>query len=512
MVAILFVALPLFAPPSELFAADAAVQALADQVSLERYTGYQQTIESMGLGKYAGPLYNQGSRGRGWKGKIGDKGNQETRLFLADTLHAMGLTVAVQGKYLNVVAEQRGTVHPEKVLIIDGHYDSYSSTVPGGDDNASGTAGMLEAARVLSGSSFEYTIRYIGFNTEELNLNGSLDYVKNVVSQNNEEIIGVLDLDQILAPFHVNNPSIPAALGVSTGSNDPAAAAWASTFMTAAKTYVPALPIGTDSPFFDDQSDHYSFAANGYPAALEINDYSANDTANPYYETPDDASDGAAGKHYDFTFATNTVRAIVACMAQEAHRVGASNLRPQPLDTDGDGYADEIETALNSDPLSATSRPLGLSAAVTGNALTLTSVQVMLDFTGSSNDRLSLSGTLPVATGFVPAGTTVIVDVAGVVASFSLDARGNATSPLGGSFALKLKRSGGVVPAQLASFTCKLSGLDFKAHFIPLGMINGDISRQSVSIPATVILNGEVHTGGIFVHYSAVKGASGLAK
>ncbi|MEI6712296.1 MAG: M28 family peptidase [Verrucomicrobiota bacterium] len=491
--------------------ADTAIQSLVDQVSLDKYKDCQQKIEGMGLGKYAGSLYNQGTRGRQWKGANGDKGNQETRLFLADKFQAMGLSVGVQGTYLNVIAEQRGTLHPEIVFIIDAHYDSEKSNVPGGDDNASGTAGILECARVLSRYSFEYTIRYIGFNAEEIDLNGSFDYVDNVVLRNKEIIAGVLDLDQILAPFHVNNPSIPATLGVSTGSNAPEARAWAHTFMTAAKTYVPALPIGADSPFFDDQSDHYAFAANGYPAAIELSDYTATDTANPYYETPDDSSDGAAGKHYDFTFATNTVRAAVACIAQEAHLVGQNNSPIRPLDSDNDGYSDPIESALNSNPRSVLARPLGLPPATLGISLTLGTGQVFLNFSKKYRDHLCFTGTLPISKDFALAGAKILVSVGGEVRAFSLDRRGYAVSSSGGSFQLAVKSTGNSIAAQLAPFTFKAFGDFAKDPFLSLGMSNRTIRNQAVSIPVSVIMSNEVHSNGIFLQYSAVKNSVGLA-
>jgi hypothetical protein len=124
---------------------------MADLVSVTEYEIYHFDIESMGFGLYGGSYYDQGYRNRdGWAGS-GTLGNQEARLYIQDEFTAMGLTVSVQGSYLNVVGELTGTTTPEKVYIIGGHYDHVGGDRPGGDDNASGTAGVLEAARVMSG-------------------------------------------------------------------------------------------------------------------------------------------------------------------------------------------------------------------------------------------------------------------------------------------------------------------------------------------------------------------------
>ena len=57
----------------------------------------------------------------------------------------------------NVVAEIAGATSPEKIIVIGAHYDSVNwadgatASSPGADDNASGTSGVIEAARVLLG-------------------------------------------------------------------------------------------------------------------------------------------------------------------------------------------------------------------------------------------------------------------------------------------------------------------------------------------------------------------------
>ena len=94
----------------------------------------------------------------------------------------------------NVVAIQPGTVYPDEYIIVSSHYDHPSG--PGADDNASGTAGVLEAARILSQYSFERSIIYVNFNAEENGLFGSMGYAKECARQD-MNIIGGFNLDMI---------------------------------------------------------------------------------------------------------------------------------------------------------------------------------------------------------------------------------------------------------------------------------------------------------------------------
>jgi hypothetical protein len=80
---------------------------------------------------------------------------------------------------VNVLAIQRGTTHPDHYVIMSGDIDSRVSDVldatsdsPGANDNASGVAGTLEAARVLSKYRFGKTIVYAALSGEEQGLHG----------------------------------------------------------------------------------------------------------------------------------------------------------------------------------------------------------------------------------------------------------------------------------------------------------------------------------------------------
>lgn len=104
---------------------------------------------------------------------------------------------------VNVVAVQKGTKFPNRYVIMSGDIDSrasdtmdFETDAPGANDNASGMAGTIEAARVLSKYKFENSIIYVGLSGEEQGLfggKGLAEYAK----ANNWEIIGVLNNDMI---------------------------------------------------------------------------------------------------------------------------------------------------------------------------------------------------------------------------------------------------------------------------------------------------------------------------
>ena len=104
---------------------------------------------------------------------------------------------------VNVVAIQKGTKYPNRYIIISGDIDSrisdvnnYTDDAPGANDNASGMAGAIEAARVLSQYKFESSIIYVGLSGEEQGLFGGAGLAK-YAKDNNWDIIGVLNNDMI---------------------------------------------------------------------------------------------------------------------------------------------------------------------------------------------------------------------------------------------------------------------------------------------------------------------------
>ena len=104
---------------------------------------------------------------------------------------------------VNVVAIQKGTKYPNRYIIMSGDIDSrvsdpndYNSDSPGANDNASGMAGTMEAARVLSKYQFENSIIYLGLSGEEQGLFGGKGFAEYALDKE-WKIIGVLNNDMI---------------------------------------------------------------------------------------------------------------------------------------------------------------------------------------------------------------------------------------------------------------------------------------------------------------------------
>ncbi|MGD8566425.1 MAG: M28 family peptidase [Candidatus Bathyarchaeota archaeon] len=104
------------------------------------------------------------------------------------------------GLHDNVIGRLPGSASPEKFIIVSGHYDTVMTS--GFCDNAAGTAGVIELARILSEASRnglyspKCTVLFVAFASEELALVGSVDYVRQHKSQM-EDIIAVVNLDCI---------------------------------------------------------------------------------------------------------------------------------------------------------------------------------------------------------------------------------------------------------------------------------------------------------------------------
>ena len=104
---------------------------------------------------------------------------------------------------VNVVAIQKGTKYPNRYIIMSGDIDSRNSNgsdftkdAPGANDNASGMAGTIEAARVLSKYKFESSIIFLGLSGEEQGLFGGSGVAK-YAKDKGWEIIGILNNDMI---------------------------------------------------------------------------------------------------------------------------------------------------------------------------------------------------------------------------------------------------------------------------------------------------------------------------
>ena len=128
----------------------------------------------------------------------GQANNELAGDYLVEKFNEMdNLTVTTQAfntSGLNVIATQLGKTNPNDIYIICAHYDSVANYCA--DDNASGTATVLEIARILSTQCMDNTLVYALWDEEEIGLKGA-DYYATQANNNGDNILGVLNIDMM---------------------------------------------------------------------------------------------------------------------------------------------------------------------------------------------------------------------------------------------------------------------------------------------------------------------------
>jgi hypothetical protein len=127
--------------------------------------------------------------------------NDKAADYIKQKLNSYGLVTYDQwfsSTGRNVYGVQLGSQYPNKKYIICAHYDDMPSgaTAPGADDNASGTAAVLEAARIFTQYNSKYTIIYALWDEEEQGLIGSAYYAQQAFNSG-DSIMGVINMDMI---------------------------------------------------------------------------------------------------------------------------------------------------------------------------------------------------------------------------------------------------------------------------------------------------------------------------
>lgn len=188
-------------------------------------------------------------------------------------------------------------------VVICGHFDSYApGNAPGADDNASGSAAVIEAARVTQGYRFQHDLRFIAFSGEEFGLYGSSYYAREA-RRRGDSILGVLNFDMI---GYIDNA--PENLDVLGKIANPPCEPFVDWFTAVADTYT-TLPIYKRMVHDNQNSDHGPFWNNGYVAFCGIEDFWP---GNPYYHTPGDS----IGAGYNSNeFCTEVTKTAVAGLA-----------------------------------------------------------------------------------------------------------------------------------------------------------------------------------------------------
>ncbi|MBN2565528.1 MAG: M28 family peptidase, partial [Candidatus Eisenbacteria bacterium] len=200
----------------------------------------------------------------------------------------------------NIIGVLPGTGRLSGYYIVCAHYDAIAvnsfpgdsywwctNPAPGADDNATGVAAVLEAARVLSGLSFPFDIRFVLFSGEELGLKGSYVYANSVAGYRADEdgfvaardtIYGVFNVDMVAYKTDAGNPD-SCDIVTNPGS------VWLADWMvgTAESLYVGSFP-DFEVRRIDKAlaySDHAAFWQNDYDAVVALENWSPGER-NPY--------------------------------------------------------------------------------------------------------------------------------------------------------------------------------------------------------------------------------------
>lgn len=178
-----------------LVAQELTVEQVLNEVSLDSLVLYVKQLSG------AEAVEIQGQRDTIYSRHYEHDDNEKAFFFLKTQLGRMGYEVEVQqfsvsGK--NIIGTKRGSKYSNQYFLIGAHYDSQPAVdiAPGANDNGSGVAAIIEAARVLKEVSLPYTVKFAFWDEEEIGLLGSRAFVRTIGS-NEEQMLGYINLDMI---------------------------------------------------------------------------------------------------------------------------------------------------------------------------------------------------------------------------------------------------------------------------------------------------------------------------
>jgi Zn-dependent M28 family amino/carboxypeptidase len=229
--------------------------------------------------------------------------------YVESALSALGYAVETQAwdagrtPVRNIEAGVRGATRPQEIVVIGAHYDSVVGA-PGGNDNGSGVAALLELARRFRNAGPARSVRFVAFVNEEppfflTGEMGSQHYARRA-RERGEEIVAMFSLETI--GYYSDEPRTqhyPFPLGLfypSAGNfiafvSNLASRRLLHEALGAFRRHAAFPSEGVAAPAFlpgIDWSDHQSFWQEGYPALM------VTDTAlyrYPHYHTAQDTPD-----------------------------------------------------------------------------------------------------------------------------------------------------------------------------------------------------------------------------
>ena len=247
------------------------IRALMNQVSIDSLTATIEHLSSYHTRRYDSQMI------------------YEVQDWLFDTYQSIGLDSVYKHDFKlenlgitetadNIIGIQWGTKYPDEFVVCGAHYDSYNGDgsdpdtiyAPGADDNATGCAGILETAKILSNCTFDRSILYCAWSAEECGLLGSYAFAKNCADQR-MDIVGYFNMD--MNGYLEEGSDIHVNLLYTTQDST-----FADFFYSFCHAYYPEMPIW-QAWLTSGDSDYSSFNRNGYPALHPSEDVHA---SSPY--------------------------------------------------------------------------------------------------------------------------------------------------------------------------------------------------------------------------------------
>ncbi|MGB2173653.1 MAG: M28 family peptidase [Flavobacteriaceae bacterium] len=307
--------------------------------------------------------------------------------YLVEKFNAMNsLTVTDQpfntnGR--NIIATQLGKTNPNDIYIICAHYDSVADYCA--DDNASGTATVLEVARILSTQCMDNTLVYALWDEEEIGLRGANFYASQA-NNNGDNILGVLNIDMMGYDgdddddFDIDVRPIANSIEMKDD------------LVALLATYNFNLNVNVVNPG-TTASDHARFWDQGYSAVL-VGESWDNDDQTPYYHSSSDRFSSL-----DLPYFHELAKLIMSYMVTKGSLVSVDNsltVSPSTLTSNMDNASYQwVDCSTNlpipSEVNQSFSPTISGSYAVEVTVGSCTELSACVDFTSLGTDTFKLN-------------------------------------------------------------------------------------------------------------------------
>ena len=177
-----------------------------------------------------------------------------------------------------------------------------------------------------------------------------------------------------------------------------------------------------------------------------------------------------------------------------------------PIDSDGDGYSDDVEIAAGSSEKSAASTPFDFGSPGVVQSIAITSLAIKINFVSASKSSIKLSGILEVPANLILDQQNILVDVGGTARSFKLNSKGSA------SIAKNVVKASIKKGSTQMKLIATILGADVPVKLADEGFTNANAKNEKRTVAITILFNANVAMKSQDESYTAKQGKSGAAK